>query len=381
VPAPGAGRLTAPARTGQVAQAVPAGSADGGPVRQRDRLLQLICGFTAAQTIAVAAELRLADALTDGPRSAEQLAATVAADAPSLRRLLLALACLGVLTRTGPDQYALAPLGEPLRSDAPNSVRELATMICGDAAWRAWGALGHSIRTGETAFRHVFGTGPFEHYGKDPALAANFNAAMADHARFLAPSIAAGFDFSRFSTLVDVGGGDGTLLSALLRAVPTLAGTLLDTPAGAAAAPATLAAAGVADRGRVVEGDFFVSVPPGADAYLLKSIVHDWTDEECRRILANCRRAVPEHGTLLLVEPVLPVVPDPRAAGIAISDLNMLVNTGGRERTESDFAALMRSAGFHLSYVSPPLGPVFDQTVIWTIPYRVLVGRPTAPAG
>lgn len=348
-------------------------------MRQRDRLLQLICGFTAAQTIAVAAELRLADALAAGPRSAGQLAAAVRADPDSMHRLLLALACLGVLTRTGPDLYTLAPLGQSLRSDAPDSVRELATMICGDAAWRAWGALGHSIRTGGTAFQHVFGEGPFAYYGREPALAANFNAAMADHARFLAPSIAAGFDFSRFGTLVDVGGGDGTLLSALLRAVPTLAGTLLDTPAGAAAAAATLAAAGVADRGRVVEGDFFDSVPPGADAYLLKSILHDWTDDECRRILANCRRAVPGHGTLLLVEPVLPVEPEPQAAGIALSDLNMLVNTGGRERTEADFAALMGSAGFRLCYVSPPLGPVFGQTAIWTIPYRVLVGRPTAP--
>jgi hypothetical protein len=345
-------------------------------LRDRDRLLRMLLGFCDSKVLAVACELRLADQLAGGPRSAAELAGAVQADLPSLRRLLHTLACLGLLAEAGPDRYALAPLGEVLRSDVPGSVRELATMICGEAAWRTFGALDHSIRTGETAFRHVFGMGPFEYYHSEPELLRNFNAAMSDHTGFMAPYIATGFDFSRFRTLVDVGGGDGTMLAELLRTYPELTARMVETEAGGSAAAAKLAAAGVADRAEVVVGDFFRAVPAGADAYLVKSVLHDWSDDECRQILANCRAAGRPDSTVLVVEPLMPDRAGPEAAGVAMSDLNMLVNTGGRERSEADFAAVMAAAGFRLSYVSPPLGPVLGQTVIWSVPYHVLVGRP-----
>lgn len=345
-------------------------------LRNRDQVLRMLLGFCDSKVLAVACELRLADHLADGPRGDAELAAALQADPPSLRRLLHTLACLGVLAEAGPGRYALAPLGEVLRSDVPGSVRELATMICGDAAWRTFGALGHSIRTGDMAFRHVFGMGPFEYYHGEPELTRNFNAAVSDHTGFMAPHIATGFDFSRFRTLVDVGGGDGTMLAELLRTYPELTARMVETEAGGSAAPATFAAAGVADRATVVVADFFREVPAGADAYLIKSVLHDWSDEQARQILANCRTACRADSILLVVEPLMPDRASPEAAGVAMSDLNMLVNTGGRERSEADFAAVLGEAGFRLTHVSPPLGPVLGQTVIWSVPYHVLVGRP-----
>lgn len=358
-------------------------SAAPDPTPERDRLLQLLGGFAPAQAVAVAAELKVADGLAGEPRSAPDLAAELGADPGALARLLRTLASLGVLTQydpAGPDphgavRYGLSPAGEPLRSGVPGSVRELAVLACGDAAWRAWGALGHSVRTGETAFRHLFGTGPFSYYASKPELAANFNAAMADNTRILAPLIAAGHDFSQYGTLTDVGGGNGTLLAAVLTAYPRLRGTLFDTAAGSAAAAANLAP--VADRATVIVGDFFDSVPAGSQAYLLKSIIHDWTDAESERILRAVRAAAGPTGTLLLAEPVLPERASAEAAGADLSDLNMLVNTGGRERTRADFARLMAAAGFRLDQVSAPIGPGTAGTTMWTIPHHVLVGTAT----
>lgn len=175
---------------------------------------------------------------------------------------------------------------------------------------------------------------------------------MAEHTRSVAPEIIVSYDFSRFGTLVDVGGGDGTLIAAVLKATPGLRGVLLDLPAGVEMAAKTLDAAGVTDRCDVTTGDFFISVPEGADAYLLKSVVHDWDDERAVEILRSCRRAMPPSGTLLVVEPVLPPkVDSPEVTGTVLSDINMLVNTGGRERTEDEFRALYSAAGFELTAV------------------------------
>jgi orsellinic acid C2-O-methyltransferase len=344
--------------------------------RSRETLLGMISGYTTAQVIVVAARLGIADILWDGPRGTDELAKATATHAPSLRRLLHTLACLEVLTEVEPDRFELTDLGKPLRSDAPDSVRALATMTCGDAGWRSWGELIHSIRTGQAAFEHVFGMHPFQYYGASPELAENFNDALADHTRHYVPSIVAGYDFSRLRTVVDVGGGNGTLIASVLSATPGLRGVLLDTAAGAAAAPETLATAGVADRCQIVEGDFFESVPSGADAYLLKSIIHDWDDDHGVAILANCRRVMGKDSRILVVEPVLSQSAQRMGTGAALNDLNMLVNTGGRERAMADFEALFTAAGFTVSSISAPLGAPAGAQTIWTTPYRLIEGVP-----
>jgi orsellinic acid C2-O-methyltransferase len=188
---------------------------------------------------------------------------------------------------------------------------------------------------------------------------------MSEGTRQLAPELIQSCDFARFHTLLDVGGGDGTLLAAILAATPSLRGVLLDTAAGLAEAPKRLSAAGLGDRCELVQGDFFESVPSSADAYLMKSIIHDWDDDRCVRILENCRRAMPQDGAVLIVEPVLPSKAEPSFAmlGVIMSDLNMLVSTGGRERTEAEFASLLRAAGLQLKSVTSVPGPFVNSVI------------------
>lgn len=330
----------------------------------------MVFGYMASQVIHVAARLGVADVLRDGAKSSDELAAATGSHAPSLHRLLRALACLGVLGEVEPGRFELTSLGTPLQTEAADSVRDLTMLFCDDAMWRSWGNLLHGVQTGETAFDHVVGMGAFEYFARNPELSATFNQAMAEDARNVAPHVIAAYDFSRFGTVVDVGGGNGTLISAILEATPGLDGVLFDTPAGVEAAPKVLTSAGVADRCQILEGDFFESVPQGGDAYVLKSVIHDWDDDRGGVILGNCRRAMPADGRLVLVEPVLrPKVESAEIMGMVMSDLNMLVNTGGRERTEAEFQALFTSAGFELTAVSPTLGPTN---------YRVIEGIPTS---
>lgn len=341
---------------------------EAGDAEDQAALLQMSFGYMTSQVIGVAARLGIADVLRDGAKTSEELATATGAHAPSLLRLLRALACLGVLVEVEPGRFELTSLGAPLRRDAPNSVRALTMLFCDEAVWTAWGNLLHSVRTGENAFEQAFGIGAFEYFARNPVLSAIFNEAMAEHTRTVAPCVVAGYDFSRFRTIVDVGGGNGTLIAAILEATPGLRGILFDTPAGVEAAGATLEAAGVADRCRIVEGDFFESVPDGGDACVLKSVIHDWDDDRSITILDNCRRAMPADGTLLLVEPVLPPrVESAAITGMVMSDLNMLVVASGRERTETEFQALFTSAGFELTAVTPTLAPT-DYSVIEGVP-------------
>jgi hypothetical protein len=335
------------------------------PEAPAPNLLDMVFGYATAQIIHVAARLGIADQLADGAKTSAQLAAATATHASSMYRLLRALACLGVVTEIERDRFELAPAGAQLRIDAPDSVRALVMLFCGDEVWRSWGELEYSVRTGRPAWERVTGMSSFEFFAQHPDQSATFNAAMADHTRSVAPAIIGSYDFSQFATLVDVGGGDGTLIAAVLSAVGGMQGVLYDLPAGVEAAAKTLAAAGVTDRCRVVTGDFFASVPDGADAYLLKSVIHDWDDERAAAILRSCRRAMPAGGKVLVVEPVLPPnVESPESTGTVMSDINMLVNTGGRERTEDEFRDLYASADFELR-------GIFGEG-----DYRVLEGTP-----
>ena len=324
-------------------------------------VLRLATAYQASRALYVATKLGVPDLLADGSRSADDLAAAIGAHAPSLRRLMRALAAFGVLAEGGDGRFALGALGGCLRADAPGSVRALILMYGDEDFWRTWGELEHCIRTGETAAKHLFGTEDvFARYAADPRFGAVFNASMTVLSANTAAAVAAACDFSGVGRVVDVGGGQGRLIAALLRANPGLRGILFDLPSVVEAAPRLLAEADVADRCEVVGGDMFEAVPAGGDLYVLSRVIHDWEDARATAILGNCRRAMGGRARLVLVERVLPdrVEPTSGVQPHLLSDLNMMVRTGGRERTEGDFGALLAAAGFRLERVVPTTAPV-----------------------
>ena len=324
-------------------------------------LLQMMTGYWVSQALYVAAKLGVADRLADGPVSCADLAAATGADAPSLYRVLRALASVGVFTETAPGTFALTPLADLLRGDAPGSMRALAIMYA-EEQYRAWGDLLHSVRTGRPAFPHQFGTDYFAYLARHSEADRVFNAAMTGWTTQLASAVADAYNFAPFKTIVDVGGSYGTLLAAILRRHPGARGFLFDQPHVAAAAAEHLAAAGVADRCTAVGGDFFVEVPAGGDAYVLAQILHDWDDERSVAILKQCRRAIPGDGKLLVVELVLPQGEEPFFGKWL--DLHMLVLLGARERTAAQYDALFQASGFRLTRVIPtPSGPSVVEAV------------------
>jgi hypothetical protein len=314
-----------------------------------------ILGFTEPAAIHVAARLGIADLVTKAPGTAEELATATKTHAPSLRRLLKFLASVGIFREDAAQRYQHTALSETLRSDHPESMRDFAIALGSDFCWRPYGALSETIRTGQPAFNHVFGTSFFEYLGTHPEDASAFDAAMTSlSSRDIAPILAA-YDFSKFERIVDVGGGHGALLHAILSANPKLRGVLVDQPAVVEGAVA-LRSGVIAARSEIVGGDIFKSVPEGADAYVEKYIIHDWNDEDALKILKNCRRALDRGGKMLLLEAVLGAPNEPDAT--RFGDLLMLMLLQGRERTESQFTVLLREAGFVLTRVIPTAGGV-----------------------
>jgi hypothetical protein len=313
-------------------------------------LMPLINGFMASRVVHVAAELGIVDLLAQGAKSTEVLARETGTDASALRRLLRALASLGVIDELDSGRFALNVVGEPLRTGVPESVRNLALTFGSERSWRVWGELRHSILTGEPAMRHAFGMDGFEYLAAHPQHAARFNEAMAEITRQVARSVVAGYDFAPFSTVVDVGGGNGTLIATILKAAPKLRGVVFDSPSGSAGASRELEVHGLSERCEVIAGDFFNSVPRDADAYILKNIIHNWDDERSVTILRNCREAIAGDGKLLLIERVMPARID--AGGDhqrwTMLDLHMLVMLGGRERTKDEYQALLAASKFKL---------------------------------
>jgi O-methyltransferase domain/Dimerisation domain len=322
----------------------------------RSQLVELAFGYMPAQIVFTAAELGIADALAGGPRSSEELAKETGTHAPSLHRLLRALACLGMVEQREPDRFALTKEGERLKAGGPASQRQLVKLFCSPAVWQSWGDLIETIRTGEVAWDRVIGKGPFEYMAEHPDESATFNAAMSDHTREIAPTLIEAYDFGRFSTIADLGGGDGTLIAALLKAAPAQRGVLFDLQEGHGESAGVLEAAGVAERCEVVSGDFFESVPEGIDAYVLKSVIHDWDDEKAVAILRTVRKGMGPDSRLLLLESLMPRMVTPETSGPVMSDMNMLVCTGGRERTEEEFREMLAAAGFTVSGIvaAPP---------------------------
>jgi hypothetical protein len=314
-------------------------------------LRRLVNGYQVSQCIYVAAALGIADLLADGPRPSDELAAETDADPPSLYRLLRALAAVGVLREEDDRRFALTELGEALRSDAQEGIAGWAAFVGRPSHWQAWGDLLHSVRTGENAFRHVHGTDVWSWRADRPEENANFDRAMTTLTRSSNRALVDAYDFGRYGTIVDVGGGNGALLALLLSKYPAMEGVLFDQPHVVAGAGEVLGGAGVADRCRVLGGSFFGGIPTGGDAYVLKAIIHDWEDEESIAILRGCRAVVPAGGALLVIERLLgPPNTDPAAK---LSDLNMLVAPGGRERTVDEFESLLAAAGFRLAGATP----------------------------
>lgn len=316
----------------------------------REELNQMIAGFWRTQAVYVAVRLGIPDLLAAGPRTADELAAESGSHPRSLFRLLRALASSGVFREDADHRFSLTPLSECLRCDAPNSMAGLAWMR-GDWQYRAWGDLLHNVQTGETAFDHVFGEPLFDFLRHTPENAAIFDQGMVGvHSRETEAMLAA-FDFSDIEVLADIGGGNGSVLAAVLAKYPPLKAILFDRADVIDRAKANLAQAGVADRVQFIAGDFFQSLPRGADAYFLRHIIHDWNDERSRTILKNCRAAMPTNGRLLLAEFVLPDGPEPFHG--KWFDLAMMTVTGGQERTELEYRSLLNDCGFECRRVVP----------------------------
>lgn len=320
------------------------------------RLLDLVNGSWMCQAIHVAARLGIADLLAARGQSAEDLARSTGAHAPSLRRLMRALVTIEICREHGDGSFELTPMGALLRADVAGSLRSW-ILYWGGSLWPIWGQLLHSVMTGDSAREKVTGRAGFD---RDPEEAAVFNRAMVELTRLDAASIVQACDFSGMNTIVDVGGGYGELLAAMLAANPAIRGVLFESPNALENARRHMDSAGVAERCEYVAGDFFASVPGGADAYVLKSVIHDWSDAQSLVILRNCCRAMNGRAKLLLVERIVPDKFEASAAhrGIARGDLNMLVGLGGRERTEQEFRALLDETGFVVDAVRPA-GPTF----------------------
>lgn len=319
-------------------------------------VLRLATAYQASRALHVAVRCGIPDLLAGGPKSVEHLAVATGAHVPSLHRLMRALTAFDVFAEASDGCFGLGPLGGCLLAGATGSVRDLVAMWGDEDFWQTWGELEHSVRTGETAAWHLYGAeDAFARYAADERLGPVFNAGMTTMSAAVAAIVVSTYDFASKVRVVDVGGGQGRLMAEILRANVKAHGVLLDLPTVVAGAQSLLAESGVADRCEVTGGDIFAAVPTGGDLYVLKSVVHDWSDDRAIAILANCRRAMAEGARLLLVERVLPerIEPTNEVRSLVLSDLNMLVRNGGRERTERELRELLGAAGLQLERIVP----------------------------
>jgi len=316
---------------------------DESPHQQLDGM---ITGYWVSQAIYAAAKLGIADQLADGPRSVAELADASAADADALYRLLRALASKGIFVESESRRFSLTPLAELLRSDAAGSKRALALMS-GDEQFRSWAEIEYSIRTGKIAFEKVYGKPIFDYLGENPDKARIFDAAMVGIHGRESDAILRAYDFSGIAVLADIGGGNGSQISRILQERTAMEGILFDLPHVIARAKDQIEAAGLADRCELVSGNFFAAVPAGADAYMMRHIIHDWDDGKSLTILHNCYQAMSSSSKLLLVESVIP--PGNEPFGGKFLDLVMLLIPGGKERTADEYRTLLGKAGFELT--------------------------------
>ncbi|HUD68296.1 MAG TPA: methyltransferase [Candidatus Sulfotelmatobacter sp.] len=315
-----------------------------------------------SQAIYVAAKLGIADLLRDGPQSSVALAASTGSDAPSLFRLMRALSSVGIFSQLGKDCFALSRLAVSLQTEVPGSLRAMVITI-GEIHYQACGNLLHSVQTGSPAFNNVFQESLFDYLRQNNAAADAFNQGMTNLSSMLACAVLMAYDFAGISSIVDVGGGQGKFLEKILQFNPHITGTVFDTASTIERAKQCRGNDAWSRRCSYLTGDFFTSVPQGAGAYLLCGVIHDWDDRRAITILRNCRRAMAARGRVLIVDMV---VPDTDAMSFSkLLDLNMLVMTGGRERTRAEFRAVLDAANYELTSIIPTMAP---QSIIEAVP-------------
>jgi SAM-dependent methyltransferase len=325
-------------------------------------LFQMATGYWLSQAIYVAAKLGIADLLKDGPQSCFALAAATGSDGRSLFRLMRALAGVGVFSHVSGDCFALNRLATSLQTDAPASLKAMVITI-GEIHYQACGSLLYSVQTGSPAFDDVFGASLFDYLQQHADTAGAFHHGMTDLSSMLVYAVLTAYDFTGIASIVDIGGGEGKFLQKILELNPQMRGTVFDTASTLGKGRQELNHGAIGGRCSYVSGDFFDSVPEGADAYLLCGVIHDWDDGRAMKILGNCRRAMASNGRVLLVDMV---VPESDASCFSkLLDLNMLVMTGGRERTTAEFRTLLDAAGYKLTRIVPTMAP---QSVIEASP-------------
>jgi hypothetical protein len=318
------------------------------------QLMRMLTGYWIARAIYVAAKLKLADRVQAGPRTADELAREAGVHPQALHRLLRALASVGCFAEDGQNRFGLTPLAECL-IDRPGSQHALALMN-GEEHYTAYGGLIDSIRTGQPAFDQIFGKPVFDYLAEHPESARIFDSAMTGVHGAESQAMLDAYDFEGTGTLIDVGGGNGTTITAVLKAYPRMCGILYDLPGVIERARSTITAAGLTERCTLAAGNFFESVPAGADTYMMRHIIHDWDDERALTILRNVRPVIPQTGKLLVVESVIRPGNDPDFGKLL--DLTMLVIPGGMERTEEQYRTLYAQSGFALRRIVPTASPV-----------------------
>jgi hypothetical protein len=321
-------------------------------------LMQMLSAPLVTQALRVVSELGIADLLATRARcSVDELAAETGTHAPSLYRFMRALASCGVFAET-PQRgvFELTPAAELLRAGVEGSMRDLAIFMGADWHWQVWGDAPYTARTGEAAWEHVHGREVFPYFAEQPEAARVFDNAMTSLSKMVSKAVVEAYDFSSIAKLADIAGGHGSLLAAILRANPHLKGLLFDVPQVIAGAQAYVEAEGLGQAVELASGNFFESVPAGADAYMMKHIIHDWDDRRALSILRNCHRAMPADGKLLLVEMVVPEGNEPHFA--KIQDLEMMLSPGGLERTAAEYRELFAAAGFELTRIIPTASPM-----------------------
>jgi len=317
----------------------------------------MIIGKWISQALGSIVEIGIPDLLAKGARQSRDIAREAGVSEDGLYRMLRALASVGLFAESANRRFRLTGMGQLLRSDHPESLAGYARFVAHDSTWRPWGQLGYSVKTGMPAFDHVFNVPIFEHLSQNPEAATVFDDAMTSISATEARATSDAYDFKGVASLMDVAGGHGLLFATVLRRHKKMHGLLFDLPHVAAGAAATFARAGITGRVRIESGDFFKELPSGADAIIMKHIVHDWDDDSATRILQACHRALGPRGKVLIVDPVVPLGNTPHYGKLL--DLEMLVLTPrGRERTKTEFVRLLRGAGFRLSRVIATESPL-----------------------
>jgi hypothetical protein len=317
-------------------------------------LMQMLFGAQMQRSICVAAKLGIADLLTE-PKTATELAAETNTHAPSVYRLLRTLASMGIFTENAAGKFELTPLAALLREDAPNSMRDFTIMMGEDWIWRAWGELMYSVKTGGVAHDKIQGMNSFEFFAQNEEAGRVFNRAMTNLSLSVIPAVVEAYDFSGIGKLVDIAGGHGLLLTGILKANPQVQGILFDLLFVIEGAGEWLEKEGIRHRVELAAGDFFQTVPAGADAYMMKHIIHDWDDEHSINILRSIHSAMNINGKVLIIEMVIPEGNEPSPSKAL--DILMLVMEGGKERTKDEYRGLLEASGFRLTRIIPTKSP------------------------